>query len=80
MIYYVIFGRDPKEVMNLEGDAIGIYAEKDLRSAEGKAWREMVEFGYPFASIFTLTAEGPVKLSFLSLEDEVVKALGRWFK
>ena len=78
MIYYVVFGRDRREVMNLEGDALGIYLEPDLEHAESKALEEMGEYGWPFASIFILNPV-PVRLSFLSLEDEVAKILGRWF-
>ena len=78
MIYYIIFGRDAREVMDLEGDALGIYLEESLKKAEERALREMSEYGWPFASIFVLNPE-PVRLSFLSLEEETIKALRRWF-
>lgn len=80
MIYYAIFGEDELGVMNFEGWELATYSEKDLETVKRKVFEDMRKLGTPFALIFTLTPDGPVRLSFLSLEDEVVKALGRWFK
>lgn len=78
MMYYAVLGEYERRVMNFEGWELITYNERNLEDVERRVLRDMRERGAPFAVIFIFDSV-PVRLSFLSLEEETVKALGRWF-
>lgn len=80
MIYNFLFSDYKERLERFSGEAIGQVIAKDFEEAKEFAIESMRNDGFKFCLIFVFVGGEPVKLTIVSLEDEILKDLNEMFK